>query len=120
MRAHPYLSTEAIDMMEILSSTYEKRNKLRIAAILLILAVLFFVLFSVFFIVHEADHDCSGDDCPVCMLIQIYEDNIRQVGSGDAASATGILVFLALTMPVFMAFSVRTSTLISNKIRLNN
>ena len=107
-------------MAYIFGNTSEKKNRLRIAATLMAAAVLFFVMFSAFLIVHEADHDCSGDDCPVCMLIQLCEDNIRQLGSGAPVSAAGVLVFLTLTMPVFTAFSVRIPTLVSRKIRLNN
>ena len=44
-------------------------------------AVLFIVLFSSFYICAEADHHCSGEDCPVCACIQICENVIRQMGS---------------------------------------
>ena len=44
-------------------------------------AVLFIMLFSSFYICAEADHHCSGEDCPVCACIQICENVIRQMGS---------------------------------------
>ncbi len=111
-----------IDSMLIsFRNSTEKNSNKRLAAAFLAMAVLFFVLFSVFFIAHEADHDCSGDGCPVCALIQMCEDNIRQLGSGTAASAAvSVLVFLTLAMPVFTAFAINVSTPVSRKIRLNN
>lgn len=96
-------------------------NKMRLAAAFLAAAILIIVLFSVFFIAHEADHDCTGDGCPVCALIQTCENNLRQLGGGTAASyAVGVLVFLTLAMPVLTAFATIALTPVSRKIRLNN
>ncbi len=111
-----------IDSMFIsFRNSSEKNSNKRLTAALLAMVMLFFVLFSVFFIAHEADHECSGEGCPVCALIQMCEDNIRQLGSGTAVSAAeSVLVFLTLAMPVFTAFAINVSTPVSKKIRLNN
>lgn len=103
-----------------ISSGKTHNNKLRFAAAVMALAVLFFVFLSVFFIAHEADHDCTGDDCPVCALIQMCENNIRQLGNGtSAAAAEAALVFLTFILPVLMTGALAGSTPVSRKTRLN-
>jgi len=54
--------------------------KMAKASIALITAALLSViLLSVCFIAMEAVHDCSGEDCPVCLLIALCEQNIQKV-----------------------------------------
>lgn len=38
------------------------------------------ILFSSLFVVAEADHDCVGEDCPVCLQIQASLDGVQQTG----------------------------------------
>ena len=38
------------------------------------------ILFSSLFVIVEADHDCDGHDCPVCLQIQASLDFARQTG----------------------------------------
>lgn len=40
----------------------------------LMLAVM---LFSAFYITAEAEHDCSGHDCPICVCIQQCENMLQ-------------------------------------------
>ena len=56
-----------------------KRKK--VATILAVLLIVFFV-FSIFFIAHEADHDCTGENCPICEQIVICEKTLEELGSG--------------------------------------
>lgn len=48
-----------------------------------VLAILFAVLFvctmltSVLFLAFEADHDCSGEDCPVCAQIAACQNLLK-------------------------------------------
>ena len=43
-----------------------------------LLAVL---LFSSAFVASEADHDCSGHDCPICLELQSCVANFQLLGS---------------------------------------
>lgn len=47
-------------------------------AIVLALTLIVIFALSLFFIVHEASHDCSGEDCPICEQIAICEKNYRR------------------------------------------
>ncbi len=87
-----------------------------IAAILCGLVV-FAVLFSAVFIAKEADHDCSGEDCPVCACLQMCEQFLQRtlglasgafaaIGAAAFAAAAFIFVF-ADPQRVFMLRAVR-------------
>ena len=41
--------------------------------------------FSSVFVATEADHDCSGSDCPVCLEMQNCVANFQLVGSSAAS-----------------------------------
>jgi len=105
----------------------EARNKKtvmksrRAVAILMTLALLFVMFFSNIYIAHDGDHDCDGEDCPVCALLQASANNLRQMGSGSiTAPASTLLVFVVLVMLRSIIFDVAISTPVSRKIRLNN
>ncbi len=46
----------------------------RISALLLCIGMVLVLSVSAAFIIHEADHDCTGEDCPICRNIAV---NIR-------------------------------------------
>lgn len=77
--------------------------------------------FSILFIVKEADHDCTGENCPVCACIHQAEQTLKQLGGADAGQAPKI----PAPVPVIVAFSftillVPRASLISQKVRLND
>ncbi len=94
----------------------------RIAAVLLAVVFALVMLVSSAFIIHEAGHDCTGEDCPICQMIAANSQLLRLVGA-----VVLVLVYL-LGIPGTKhiwhdarGFSVPVSgTLVSWKIRLNN
>lgn len=52
-------------------------NKRRIYSSLLLLLILFVLVASFYFILHEADHDCTGEDCPVCALVAVCRNTLK-------------------------------------------
>ncbi|MER2055531.1 MAG: hypothetical protein ABTB30_09635 [Clostridia bacterium] len=94
----------------------------RISALLLCIGLVLVLSVSAAFIIHEADHDCIGEDCPICRNIAI---NIRLLRT------TGLA---ALILPAFRLLQVAPiayerqdrqayfcpETLVRWKIRLNN
>lgn len=94
---------------------------IKITAGVMGLMMLAVVLFSAFHIAAEADHDCTGNDCPVCACIRQCESTLRGIGGGItvlSCAAVPFLLFL-LAAPVLVA-AVSSDTLISRKVRLNN
>ena len=108
--------------MGLLSRYGEKNNGIKKAmAVFVILVVLIFLLFSAYFVAYEADHECSGEDCPVCALLHISEDSLRQLGCGvSSLPAAGMLIFLIMVMRLCTDSCNIISTPVSRKTRLNN
>ncbi len=96
-------------------------NVKRIAAGIMGLMMLIIVLFSAFFIAAEADHDCTGEDCPVCACIQQCENTLRGIGDGTAAQLSAVVpVFFLLFFAALFVAEFSQETLITRKVRLNN
>ena len=53
------------------------KKRSRFFASLAVLLILFVLFASLYFILHEAHHDCSGDECPVCRLIAVCRDTLN-------------------------------------------
>ena len=97
-------------------------NRKRIGALLLCIGLALILSVSTALIAHEADHDCTGEDCPICLIIAVSIRLLRTTGLALAA------------LPVFFPFPVSNAaygrrnekpcfcpgTLVSWKIRLND
>ena len=95
--------------------------RMRIIAVFMVFALLLFLLLSSYFIAYEADHDCSGENCPVCALLQISENNLRQLGGGAPVTASAFsLILLIMVMQIMIDSGIIISTPVSRKTRLNN
>ena len=83
--------------------------------------VLFVVLFSAFFIMSHADHDCIGEDCPVCACIQQCENLLHGMGDGSIYAASGILPVVLIVGFILASYCIVASdTPISTKVRIND
>jgi hypothetical protein len=97
------------------------RSGRRLFALALAVLVLLAVLFPAFYIALEADHDCAGEDCGICLSIRQCVSLLHRVISAAVvlcALMTALLLApLAVAAP---AAGLRQPTLTSRKIRLNN
>ena len=82
--------------------------------------MLSFLMLSSAFIAHEADHDCCGEDCPVCAFIEQCENVVR----GESLVSSGLSVIIPVLFVIFsvclLADAFVKATPVSRKIRLNN
>ena len=93
----------------------------RIGALLLCVGLVLVLAVSAAFVAHEADHDCSGEDCPICLIIA---NTIRLLRMPGLAAAALLSLFLLsgssarcrLNRPA----GFFSGTLVSWKIRLND
>ena len=93
----------------------------RMSAGIMLVMVLVFMLFSTFYIVAEADHDCAGEDCPVCACLQQCENTLSQIGFGAATAVFSWMPLVSILLLLcFSACNPSQGTLVSLKIRLNN
>ena len=85
------------------------------------IAMLLVILLAGIFIALEADHDCEGEDCPVCECIEQCQGTLHQLGS---VTVTGMAVLfpilLLIASGIHFVRVIRRETPVSIKVRLNN
>lgn len=96
-------------------------KKKRLIATLLTVMVIFVVLFSSLFIVENANHDCIGDDCPICYEISVCENTLKAVAYAfvyvGIAALFAVFTFLS---PFPKKNSNNSTSLVSLKVKLSN
>ncbi len=94
----------------------ERRPPAVMAAVLALI-----LLFSLFLPVLEAEHDCCGEDCPVCEQIRACLQLLRDLLPALAAAGTAALLSVPVRGPgegqVFARFE---TTLIALKVKLSD
>ncbi len=97
-----------------------KRTALASAALIIMLVLS--ILFSLFFIAAEAEHDCSGeDDCPICVFLALCEGYLREIKIGLIRVVTGFLI-IGITVPhtIKKVIFHIADTPVSLKVQMNN
>ena len=97
------------------------KKRSRFFASLAVLLIVFVLFASLYFILHEAHHDCSGEDCPVCRLITVCRDTLK--GFAFISVLVGILLaFLFRSSGIRLAREEKrlVNTPVSLKVRLLN
>lgn len=96
-------------------------GKKRVIALLTAVVLLAVLIFSLTFVVSHLDHDCTGEDCPVCAEIGAALNVIRVISGAAACAACVFLLYnLKENISLFLGRSVCLVSLIRLKIRMNN
>ena len=97
----------------------EKLKKV-IAAILCILLVLS-LAFSISFVSHGASHDCVGEDCRICAVINKCAELLRDLLTfGACAAIFGIFVYSVRNVVSDSGVSYTFSTPVRLKVKITN
>ena len=80
---------------------------------------LFVTFASIFYIVKEQNHHCTGEDCPICANIHQAEQTLRNVGNGTIAAINPMPIFFVLLI-IGQFLLVSDTSLVSQKVRLND
>lgn len=99
----------------------KQRSILKVLCMAMIVVIIFVSLASLFYIFSETEHECSGENCPVCACIHQAQQALRNIGSGAAAGQLITAVFISL----FAAFAVHFFVIscdspVKRRVRLNN
>ena len=101
-------------LMNKKSSTIKYISVISAALILLITVI------SVFYIAEEADHDCHGEDCPICECIHICESTLHET-QGEEIFFLPCAEISVITVTDAVPFSVFVSdTLVTDKVRMDS
>ena len=96
-------------------------KKKQIIAIFFAVMVLFVMLFSALLNTVDTEHDCLGEDCPICCQVNICQDSLKNL---ILAVCTVVIAFvLRYNLPrriLVCADSISTITLVSLKMELLN
>ena len=95
-------------------------KKKRIAAFLAV-TILLVLLFSAAFIATEADHDCAGENCPICAQIAVCQNLLKTFSLAVCIAAFPAVVSYMLCRGSFACADViPRNTLVSLKVKLTN
>ena len=94
-------------------------KKKRVLAALLAVAVLFVMLYSALFIAVHADHDCDGEDCPICYQINVCQNTLKNLSFAVSVAVLAAAFTYTLCRSISACADVIPSyTLVSLKVKL--
>ncbi len=97
-------------------------NGCRIYSLVVCGLLLLTLFFSMLFISEEmGHHDCTGEDCPVCAVIDICINNVGKCGTAIIAAVAAVVVMITFSdADSIYKEEIIFSSLTGNKVRLNN
>lgn len=98
---------------------YQKKRNF--TSIFICALLVFLMIFSLFYIAREENHDCTGEDCPICTCLHQAEQTVKTIGSSTVSACFILSAFILLfLLPVQWSDYRVFPSLISQKVRLNN
>ena len=98
--------------------TTEKRKHL---AVWISVIFIFVTLISLFYIVKEENHKCTGEDCPVCACVHQAEQTLKNLSTGMVVVFRPLVVLEAGVLLAAVCFlKLIPRSLVSQKVRLND
>ena len=96
-------------------------NRSRIAAAVLAAITILVVLSSSIFIIEHADHNCTGEDCPICEQLYSCAQNLKNL----AAAAIAVTVMIAFRFAAYAGvgqakYAYAPHTPVNLKVKLSN
>ncbi len=99
---------------------FVKDNR-NITAAALIGLMLSIGIYSSVYVAEHAEHDCTGESCPVCACLQLAVTSVMRLGGGLSNTTTETLVSSAVVVQVVLIVSASCClSLIAWKIRLDS
>ena len=96
-------------------------KKKRIISLIVAVAVIFVMLYSALFIVSHAEHDCVGENCPICYQISVCENTLKNLSLAVCAVAFAAAFTYTLCRSISACADVTPSyTLVSLKVKLTD
>ena len=100
---------------------YHISNFRKMTASVISTVMLVVLLFSAFYIATEEEHNCTGEDCPICACMEQCVNNLRQMGDGAVSQVLSALfcIFFLLSLSS-QETNLSCVTPVTQKVRLNN
>lgn len=86
-----------------------------VLAILMIVSTVLFVSFEA----KEINHECKGEDCPICYQISVYKDTVKsKINLLSTALLAICLIVYKVNVSYDSCFSNKTNTLVTLGVEL--
>lgn len=96
-------------------------RKHKIVSFMMCIIFILVILFSLFYIVKEENHFCTGEDCPVCACLHQAEQTLKNWSTAIADFMyMSPQMILAILLPIILPICIFVETLVSQKVRLND
>jgi hypothetical protein len=93
----------------------------RLIATFVAVLILFSLFFSIYFVALKTNHECTGEDCPICHEIQSCLQTIRTLIVTIPATAVMVAVlFYLVQSTLLISAPIIFRTLVSLKVKLSN
>ena len=94
--------------------------KKRIFALIVACAIVLAMAFSVFFIAHNAEHNCSGSDCQICAQINSCIKSLDNITPKPESAVAAAPVLFALVLAIGVCIQFNKKSLVDLNIKLSN
>ncbi|MCR4793540.1 MAG: hypothetical protein K5871_12410 [Lachnospiraceae bacterium] len=81
----------------------------------------FIMIAAVYYVATESDHECEGEECPVCECIHVCESILHETMDGAAEALIIIFMIIAFERELLrLSGGFPSGTLVSHRVRLND
>ncbi len=100
----------------------DNRTSNRILALVAIAATVLVMLFSTVFISEHVSHHCDDEaHCPICLVLEQCESNIKSIGAGlVVAAVVYVIAFTMKDIAGFIQSQPVQASLVSQKVRIDS
>lgn len=96
-------------------------RRTRFISILVFILFFFVTVASLFFIIDQADHECSGTKCSICHKIIECKNLLKTNSCICQIDVIQLFLFLMITISMLqLSMAVFQNTLVSLKVKLSN
>lgn len=96
-------------------------SKQKYLSVMIVFMLCSVLMFSAFYLVSENNHECSGENCPVCFQISMCESTVKSIGTGIAVATTvAVVVFVLILNNLNSTDSFLFETPVSLKVKLTD
>ncbi|MCR5142246.1 MAG: hypothetical protein K6C68_06930 [Ruminococcus sp.] len=98
------------------------KSRIRATAWIVLLVFSLVLFFSSAFIIVHSDHDCTGENCSICMVLAQRHKTLHTLGTAVAGvlQLTLMLCMVAALCNIIISSHSEHTTLISLKVELLN
>ena len=98
-----------------------KKNTLRVLAVLLCVCICFITIFSFAFITLHSNHDCTGEDCPICTELAFAVSTLKTLSEaiGDVSFSFSAFCMCLVMLIGCISVFIKAETAVTQKVKLN-